>query len=79
MSVLVGKDGRPILQAKAQDSSPRASQAQVDGTKYCELHPKLDPFHHDRIGSLPFRGQPACQADLVGAVLPVQNTVRGAD
>ena len=38
-SVLVGKAGRPILQAKAQDSSPRASQAQVDGTNDCELHP----------------------------------------
>ena len=27
MSVLVGKDGRPILQAKAQDSSPRHASA----------------------------------------------------
>ena len=55
--MLVGKDGRPILQAKAQDSSLRASQAQVDGTKDCKLHPQLDPVHYDRIGSLPFRGQ----------------------
>ena len=41
MSVLVGKDGRPILQAKAQDSSPRASQAQVWITYYWEAE-RLD-------------------------------------
>ena len=34
-SVLVGKDGRPILQSKVQNSSPHASQAQVDGTANC--------------------------------------------
>ena len=34
-----GQRWLPILQAKAQDTSLRASQAQVDGTKDCELHP----------------------------------------
>ena len=74
--MLVGKDGRPILQSKVQNSSPHASQAQVDGTKDCELHSQLDPVHHHRTESLPFCGQLACQADLVSPVLPVQNTIR---